>query len=438
MSKARWTVLPPVELFGLATDHVESLEHYLQRLAWISGSDPRSLVELDESPILHSKLCGPGGRYTWAVERLSELTGRDDLHCGTLRNLNFLAEHAELGFSVKTRRWCPCCFENWDPDSSYEPLAWHVPHVVTCPIHGCTLERLCPSCGATQRQGAAYERRRLCRTCKESLGGPGRWLPRSLYDDWAEKQLRMLVAWCSDPRTAMADRNACADFLSEVLQSLAVDPDITESVRMGLDRVVWCGYRSACDLDTLLNLCALQGVDAVEVFRNPLAAASAPLSGMRSAYRPMNLAIESDREKLSMLEDIVARLTGEGGRTVLPSGWVLAEFLHLSWQHVRRHGSFVMTKYNGLIGRTVPKDMSRKQVDFSYRAIAAYVREQKIDLGVVFDPVWVADMVLPGANLSYGTKVSLVSGCYRVLRMMPSDSHCLARSRAPESFISKS
>lgn len=383
----RWTALPPLELFGVGTDRVESLEHYVQRQAWTTGRNP---AEWFGRSILGSTsfFCGPGTSFLSTADRMQQLTGRSDLHCGTLRNLGGLATHGYMGLSSKARRWCPVCYAHWDEATSYELLAWHMPHISRCPIHGCVLERICRKCLAKQRLCRRYAKRRSCGTCGSSLAGEGLYRDESRYASWAEAESLLLILRCAEPGRRACDHNACNIFATGAAEGILQDPHTPESVRQGLGRVLEYANGIGCDMDTLLNLCAMQGVHLVDALEDPVGAASHPLAWMRSTQDVRDYSCEASKVGLIELEDLVQRIIANGKRPHLPSLWVLAQMVGVSFQHVRRHWSPMLASYEKLLGGADPG--ACRVIDQWHLCAASFVKDHGIDPFDVFDPTWVA------------------------------------------------
>lgn len=89
--------------------------------------------------------------------------------------------------------WCPYCFQYWKDHNMtlYEPLIWLIKGVGQCPIHWCSLERKCPSCGSSFRYFKSVRFIGYCSKCGAWLGKPfdnsnmenrpGGWQPMLSY-----------------------------------------------------------------------------------------------------------------------------------------------------------------------------------------------------------------------------------------------------------------
>lgn len=155
-----WALLPPLRLRGVGSGDVESLEHYLARLAWVTEFRARSiltvaapdhLVDRAVRATLFTATCIPTQTAAALSEGLERVTGQDNLHCGTFRNLRHILARTALGRNGGVRRWYPMCYASWGAETSYEPLLWRVEAATYCNWHGCRLVRSCSACGSRQR-----------------------------------------------------------------------------------------------------------------------------------------------------------------------------------------------------------------------------------------------------------------------------------------------
>lgn len=412
MRSNRWTALPPLELFGVGTALVESLEHYVQRQAWTTGHNPAEWFGRSEIGRT-SFFCGPGTSFLSTVDRMQELTGRGDLYCGTLRNIAGLAAQGYLGLTSRLRRWCPACYMQWG-DESYELLAWQMPHVFRCPVHDCLLEGFCRSCLAPQRHCRSYAKRRLCQKCGTTLGGEGRRTGESRYASWAASESLLLVERCADPNALSCERDACSIFAKEAAEGILYDLATPESVRHGVRRVVEGANGGQCDMDTLLNLCALQGVHLVDALDDPVGAASRPLPWMRATHSMKDFSCQSSAARLELLKQLVQRMLGEIRGGFLPSLWVLAHLVGVSLQHVRRHWDPVFDDYGKLMDRE--KILWQSDVDEWHVCAASLVSDLGIDPWDVFDAGWVAQEIAKRrAGDNFGIYAAIRS--FQILRL---------------------
>lgn len=295
-NKFGWSVLPPVPLLGLGTPLVESAEHYVARLAWISGTSIRQLCgymsccngmrQIVVGGL--NKFCGPGSVYKHRVSELEKLTGISTIRCGTFMVLDKVLCEWAIGRTSYRRKWCPECYLRWDQTSSWEPLLWQIELVNKCPIHDCDLVSGCRKCGASQQQVVAYHRRRNCWRCKKSLGRPGRTEQRPSYYAWAQSQICDLVQLCGTPGEDPVPADAISRFVYGIPAFTAHRSKIPGVVKDAIARSK-NRSRQVASLETIVNLCGLQGVRPVDMLRDPIGAASRPLLDMWSGDRLLDL-----------------------------------------------------------------------------------------------------------------------------------------------------
>jgi TniQ len=310
-----WRVLPPVPLFGLGTPAVESVEHYVLRLARISGTTPRKIVSLsapfDEqgarSTASASFFCGPGKIYKRRIENLEALTGVNTIRCGSFYLLDEVLTHKAIGRDSRFRRWCPQCYTEWDESSSWEPLQWLIDLRVTCPIHGCDLEEFCRACGAKQTRYKKHALRRHCSRCKNPLAGSAVTNPRSAYVKWTEQQLDDLVRLCATPGNTPLP-GATFDTFSHALKR-NVQHIAPKGTATALDEVLQTSWKSQrgetwrrVDIGTLLLSCAFQATPVSQLLLNPVASAGLPLIGPWNDHRPLDLGQVHEHQRAQALE----------------------------------------------------------------------------------------------------------------------------------------
>jgi hypothetical protein len=294
----RWSVLPPVPLFGIGTALVESVEHYMSRLAWISGTTVHHIISLsapfDEPGARQaggvSKFCGPSKTFRRRIENLEALTGIETIRCGSFYILKDLLAAPSIGRDSKRKRWCPMCYLKWDEQASWEPLLWSIELQVTCPIHGCLLERQCRRCGAQQNVSVRYCRRRSCSSCGESLGNIGVFQERSNYEIWTENQLSELVKLCASPGqrpiSGLASEIFALGLISSANGSRKAEAAVKRIARLLLARRP-AGASCRISLRGLIDLCAIQGISVTDILLQPSASASMPLLDHWAGYRSL-------------------------------------------------------------------------------------------------------------------------------------------------------
>lgn len=322
-----WSVLPPVPLFGVGTELVESAEHYASRLAWISGIDIDKLCALPE-PFRSkgkggvggvAKFCGPGPVYRNRIENLEALTGISTIRCGSFLVLHDLLGASSMGRRDERDRWCPECFLKWDEDSSWEPLIWQSDLVTTCPVHGCDLINRCEKCHASRRLTSKYQQRRKCAKCGSGLAGRGRTTKRPGYYKWVQSQFCDLVRLCATSSQEMIAAKAYDTFLQGLISIRPRKSKCPWPVRNAIERACSTRRRSRASARTLINLCAIQGVSVVEMLLDPAAAASKPLLDIWGGYRCLDLDDRPYPTEMRVLDEILSEIARKCRATYLPT-----------------------------------------------------------------------------------------------------------------------
>lgn len=277
MNQLRWTALPPLPLHGVSTHLVESLEHYVARIAaCCSVSLPALYRELypkeqcgNRYPKIH--INGLGHNFSVGVSAIEELTGIPHLHCETFLNLEAILDGRSTEFQGRYRRWCPRCLGEWR-SKAYEPLIWRLGDMPICSIHRCALAETCPSCGKRQYLPATYERRRFCSACGASLAGGG--VPPDvdwLYLEHAERCAKEFIEICVDPEQSPLPYSAyvtCYNALLSVVPS-PIDNDIRRILRHVPPSKTSCRR--------LIDVCAVRSMGPRTLLLAPSEAISAPM-----------------------------------------------------------------------------------------------------------------------------------------------------------------
>ena len=216
-------MLPPLKLRGAGTPLVESLHSFVGRILAATGTGSKYLAnELGfESP---KRLINIGGfirsnepeLLEAAVDEIQRLTGADGLRSGTFWSLSKIltADHQSTNKNC-SRRWCPVCYKEWG-EESYEPLAWTVDLLRTCPAHGCLLNNACWSCERPQRRLLAVSRRGFCTTCGADLSASVQRTKLHPFLQWIERQVLDVIEFCGDLRAEPVSYDVLGDFVQGI------------------------------------------------------------------------------------------------------------------------------------------------------------------------------------------------------------------------------
>lgn len=370
-NRKSWAPLPPLELRGLGTSAVESLDHYLARLTWTCGVRVCDVLVGQGSgmpPV--SAICGPGYVYLSRIADLKRATGVDSLHCGTVYNLGRVTERGLRGLAQRERRWCPVCFSDWDHGTSYELLAWHFHLVVRCPLHDCILVGKCQRCGQAQGRRTSYPSRRNCVHCGSSLGGKGKWARMSPEQAWAHSQMLGILEFCGDPNSKRLEDSAFTILASTILTGVLLADDASEEARRVVARVAASTNAPSLDFELLLNLCALQGVGLREALHDPLGGSSKPFLSMWETFRPIDLRIDSRKVRSQVFEALLSELIESPNSRPLPSLWLLAQELGLSEHAEARHRTANWRRYGlSCLARSGKKEVQQR-VDAAFAKVS--------------------------------------------------------------------
>jgi hypothetical protein len=314
---ANWTILPPLRLQGVETLMVESTSSYAVRLAWVTGTSVRRIINLihhvqgrvsyNSTAAVFSGLGKQSGFY---IDGLERLTGAQNLRCGSFWILRDVLGTFGLGRRKALRRWCPECYKTWDVDNSWEPLVWDISLLANCPVHGCKIEDECRSCGAAQTTSRSYANRRSCRQCGETLGLPGQVAKRSSYHHWVDRQVCEIVELCAKPE----ERTVCSETYSTYIRGLREVAHSDTTVPALLKDAILLAdsnkstYKRA-SIRSMVNMCSLQAVSVVEMLRDPIGASSRCLINLWGRFEELPLACGAHARK--------ARAFGYAARTLM-------------------------------------------------------------------------------------------------------------------------
>lgn len=274
--RGNWTVLPPLKLRGAGTPLVESLRSFVVRILIATGMGSSHLARELGLRISKRLTCIGGfiGTKEYdllerAVDDLQILTGANNLRSGTFWALSrIISTDGQKNHEHSFRRWCPICYREWGADS-YEPLAWTVDLLRTCPVHGCMLNNACWSCKSPQSPYLSARRRSLCDSCGADLSASITWIKLHPFLQWVERQALDMIAFCAEPRAEPVPHAILSEFLKGLRRSshLRRGDTLTKSI----DRILMDAKlgRRKVSLRSLVNLCAVQGVSLGEFLAAP-------------------------------------------------------------------------------------------------------------------------------------------------------------------------
>jgi hypothetical protein len=347
-----WTALPCIELKGLGTSIVESIDHYIARLSWMTATSMSRIIADGKKPFrvarrildAPSRLIGPGTEYIEAISSLEMLTGVPTLRHGSLYVIdNLLLLRAGNDIS-RHHRWCPQCYLNWDERNSYEPLIWQIGLRKTCPLHACCLESRCRNCDATMTASVLYKRRRECSQCGNSLGGTARYPDLTTYEQWMEQQLEKLIEICASPGRSQISGDIIAQFRKAMSSSISEMRSHTHKhalvAMLGNQARTRRNY-SRFSMSRMIHLCAVQGISIADFIERPSEASAKPLFKSWSSYIPLRIPKENVVTRIKLVRTAIRRILA------------LREIEYLPHPHMWSHASGLSEEI--LITRNLPE-----------------------------------------------------------------------------------
>lgn len=302
-----WSSLPPLQLKGVGTSRVESLEHYVLRQAWTVGVTMANMMSIVGPAIAggrrgqvmgSGKYCGPSRDFSHRISTLKMLTAQDDLQCGTFWVLEDVLATYGGGRDTTRRRWCPVCYRDWDDDLSYEPLSWIVDIQAECDLHKCKLETTCSRCGADQPSSTDYQRRRRCHKCKQSLSGDGAAAAITGDEAWGQQQLASIIELCATPSQPQIPFENYVRFVKLLVDGHPMRRAYPNALKAEFYRATKNLTRGRTTIRAIVNLCALQSISARDILLSPDAAASEPLLDLWFSYATLKLPVGRHAERL--------------------------------------------------------------------------------------------------------------------------------------------
>ena len=338
-----WTVLPPLPLHGLGSAMVESLAHYVRRIAWVAGISASRLMSYSGTGPLgksaHEEATASRdltlGRPESRILTLERLTGVEHLRYGTFWVLKNVAGPLFLGRPISHRRWCPECYGEWDPEQSYEPLIWSMGLLSCCPKHRCRLEDRCTSCGAIQPAGISLSHRRRCVQCSRSLVDVRRPVVLSARDAWIDEQTCQLVELCSTVGQEPFPEETYSTYIKGLLAQARENESLPAALQSTLRLHDGGESIRKPSLRAMIRMCALQGVSVCDMLRAPRVAASVPLIDLWKDHAAPSLRIEARNEKAGVAQDLLTSLLSRCRACYLPSMDIALRELGISRALVR-------------------------------------------------------------------------------------------------------
>jgi hypothetical protein len=357
-------LLAPLQLIGIRTHFVESLESYGARIAYVHSVRPVRVFALarDVSNAMHEgtrlrsfnyqTVCGYGEHTSKLTSGLGRLTDRMDLAAGTLIPFSNVLTKAHSGAFWRVRRWCPICYLRPKEDR-YDLLAWQLITATHCPRDGARLVDRCRNCQAVQADFQSIGPERYdCRVCRRQLG----WIPvaepvETSWERWSNIQTLDLIAHSSRCPSPI-DGNPWHKFLSSLRQQKFVP------VNRSLDvfrTFAWKSNRNRPQLRTVFQYAALQSVAPLQVLLDPAGAASATLPLMVDNALDQGQRLQKLSRNQRHLQYTAAVLAEAEHGLPLPSpGW-LAGCFDVSRQSWRASDTRGYDAYRLAQGRTWPK-----------------------------------------------------------------------------------
>lgn len=338
-----WTVLPPLPLHGLGSAMVESLGHYVRRIAWVAGisasrlmaySGAGPLEKSDREEATHSRDLTLG-RPESRILTLERLTGVELLRYGTFWVLKNVAGPLFLGRPVSHRRWCPECYAEWNPEQSYEPLIWSIGLLSSCPKHGCRVEDRCTSCGANQPAGISLSHRRRCVQCSRSLVDVRRLAVLSARDAWIDEQLCQLVELCSTVGQEPFPEETYSTYIKGLLAQVRKNENLPAALQSTMRLQDGGQAIRKPSLRAMMRMSALQGVSVCDMLLAPRVAASVPLIDLWKDHAAPSLRNEARNEKAGVAQDLLTSLLNRCRACYLPSMDIVLRELGVSRALVR-------------------------------------------------------------------------------------------------------
>lgn len=350
------TVLAPLRLYGLGTPQVESLASFYCRLADAHQVTPKQLAKvlfnessylsIDDAPELKSIdldariFCTHSGRTAVIVERLEKLTGAANLACGTLLRLRGVLSRNQTGSSVRRRRWCPMCYAQL-ADRVVEPLAWWIPQITHCLLHGVQLMDRCARCGSYQRDWRVGPARTFCIKCGFALmSSYGTQDESTPWEAWCQAEMLKVLTYIATPKSEEISPHAVDIFLAKAIRLAALEgrpcPVSSETAKMRA-----LGHR----LTTIFGMAAHCGTTPMDIFLRPEEAVSPGLfeSDIDTPRPPQRRGFNEHGYRLC--ERTMRKLLALPNTTMLPPFTNLCSEYAVSLSNFKRKNPELCAKY---------------------------------------------------------------------------------------------
>lgn len=361
------TLFPPLALREDDDGNVESLDHYLVRLADCLGISVLSVFRMLASRSSAGGLpsrdvanrnawIGPSPRTAECVSSLIQATGVPDLYRGTFRNLSLVLSgigFANCNASANARKWCPRCYLDWEDSSSFEPLYWSFGALSTCPLHRCRMRSRCRHCGCRQHHGSGYRTRRRCRSCLAPLGEPANAIGVADYEAWVDMQCVMTAHAASITERVIAPNNFDLYF-ERVLARWQEGEPVAAYVKASMSNLQRRWKKGERHLRPTfvqyLNFASFHGTNVDEILLSPDSAAAEPLiEGARNSFtrytlrRPLIQTLDALREAFDNLlaSDI----------PYLPTAATVCAFFEVDYSYVRERMKDAADSYSNTLVR---------------------------------------------------------------------------------------
>lgn len=345
-----WTLLPRLDLRGVGTCMVESIEHYIGRLCWLAGVGRPTLlkmvdwdevrVEREHRRTGYSSQCAPD-----YLPELIVLTGQEQLPYGCLWKLREVLSLRSFGRPRRTRRWCPTCFLEWDEARSAEPTIFQIDICRVCPVHGCALIVACQACGSGQQFGRRFDTRMNCHQCDEPLGFRAEFYKLPELDAWAQREIEAVVTYCSTPGEPSVDPGAFHQYVDALERNATEDgatSPLLSQIRAARGRVQ---SNTRPSLRLLLNFAALQGVSVMDILHRPLEAATRPLLDRWAEQSLLPLDMGSFRYRGTEAMKLCQKLLRLSKVVFIPPLKFMMRDLGVSAESLREHRLHIYREY---------------------------------------------------------------------------------------------